>query len=149
MNSLLIPLKTEYDTDPLGRGYASMSADEAAADLNERRYSESVEYWITDRWLDHKLGLSRSVEIMTVLETANTSLSRRACELLKDRASGGIDVGSPETQNAIDLLALGGILTAAEAEKIKAFGVIMKSRAEQIGYSREISAEWILRVRGE
>lgn len=127
-------LQTEYRTDPEGRGYAGMTAEQILADLTEKRYTKTVEAWITDRWLDAKVGLTRAAEIMTTLQAANTPLTDRAYELLRDRASGGLNVGEKTTLDAIDALAQAGIIDAAEAAMVKAEGQKKESRADQVGY---------------
>jgi len=38
MNSDLILLKIEHDTDPESRGYAAMTPESVASDLNDQRY---------------------------------------------------------------------------------------------------------------
>ena len=148
MNPSLKKLADEMTTDPEGRGYSTMTAAQAAADLNEPRYLVLKEAWINERTLFALFGATRATEIMDGLQASTDSLSQRVYGMLMDRGSGGIDVGHAQTRGMVGSFVSSGLVTQAEADQILALAETYQSRAQQIGY-QEITEQMVLRVREE
>jgi hypothetical protein len=146
MNPSLKKLADELATDPESRGYASMTAEQAATDLNEPRYLIVKEAWLNERTLFALFGATRATEIMDGLQAAPDSLSQRVYGMLMDRGSGGIDVGHAQTRGMVGSFVLSGLITQTEADQILALAEDYQSRAQQIGYST-VTEQMILRVR--
>jgi hypothetical protein len=149
MNPSLKKLADELATDPESRGYASMTAEQAATDLNEPRYLIVKEAWLNERTLFALFGATRATEIMDGLQASTDSLSQRVYGMLMDRGSGGIDVGHAQTRGMVGSFVLSGLITQAEANQILALAETYQSRAKQIGYSQGVTEQMVLRVREE
>jgi len=62
------------------------------------------------------------------------ALAVSACEDYGD--NGGLDFAHPNTIAGIDALVSGGVLAAADGDKLKALGVMTVSRADELGLGR-------------
>lgn len=149
MNPSLKKLADELTTDPEERGYSTMTAAQAAADLNEQRYLVLKEAWLNERTLFAIFGAPRAAEIMDGLLAVPDSMIQRVYSMLMDRGSGGIDVGHAQSRGMIGSFVSSGLITQAEADQILALAEDYQSRAQQIGYSNEIPATWIETIRLE
>ena len=163
MNKKLLPLKEERDTDPQGRGYAAMTPEAVAADINEKRFELNVECFITDRTLAGLFGNKRRGQIMTALLALTTAgipeieATPADIQWIYDQLTvrtldpPGLDVGNLETRQTLTYLGdrEDFDLTPAEATTLCNMGRRYESTADRLGYQdRGVSAEWILRVRG-
>lgn len=125
-------LQTELSNDPLQRGYAGMTDAECAADLNEKRYAQVAERWITERTIMAELADGQA--IMEVLETVAEQSGEvaRAVKWL-DPARGGLNIADAKVRAQIDDLATAQLLTQQQAEALKALAEQPASRAEVLG----------------
>lgn len=64
LNANLLALKREIETDPGGRGYATMTADQIVTDLTDPRYVTMIERMISERTLFAVLGAARATALM-------------------------------------------------------------------------------------
>lgn len=146
LNANLQPLLAELTTDPEERGYATLTPEQVAADLNNPRYVTLTERMISERTLFAVLGAERATAVLDALEAMPDRVMQRICRMLTDVSAGGVDIALPEARGMIDQFALGGLLTADEALAIKALAETHQSRAQQIGYS-EITTAMVERCR--
>lgn len=145
----LTSLAAELADDPAGRGYAGLTAEQAAADLNEIRYITLHERMVTDRTLFAVLGAETATTLLDDLAASSDPVTTRVYGMLTDRSSGGVDIGTEMARGMIAGFVTSGLLTADQAATIMALGENHKSRAQQLGFNRPISAEWVKRCRGE
>lgn len=146
-------LADELANDPLGRGYASMTDAQAAADLNEKRYTRANDTdnaRITDRTLVALFGLDRAHQILTSFQNIAASDAKAAwiLEMLKDRASGGVSMALSDAAAFVDQMVTAGVLTQAEGDTLKGLGTVQYSRAEELGYINGVTEAWVRTVRG-
>ncbi len=146
LNSSLQPLFAELTTDPEKRGYAAMTTEQAAADLNDPRYVTLSERMISERTLFAVLGAERATAVLDALEAMPDRVMARIYRMLTDVSAGGVDISLAEARGMIDQFAAGGLMTAEEASAIKAMAETKTSRAQQLGYS-EITAAMVERCR--
>ncbi len=123
-------LYNELTTDPLARGYATMTDAQAAASLNTADRSvirprlanaKTVMHEIENGWL-----------LLDKLEAAAPSVPPVKWALKFLETDVGIDVGSPVTQAQLQSL-VPGVLTQAEADALKALAQVTVSRADELG----------------
>jgi hypothetical protein len=147
MNPSLKKLADELTTDPEERGYSTMTAAQAAADLNEPRYVETFERFISMRTLAGALGVAKALQIVEAIRSQNTPESLWIADQLETvQAESGLDISHPENTAYVNALIAGGIVTQAQADQILDLGRRYQSRAQQIGYST-VTEQMILRVR--
>ena len=146
LNANLQLLLAELTADPDGRGYAAMTTEQVAADLNDPRYVLLTERMISERTLFAVLGAERATAVLDALEDMPDRVMQRICRMLTDVSAGGVDISLAEARGMIDQFAAGGLLTDAESAAIKALAENKTSRAQQIGYS-EITAAMVERCR--
>lgn len=146
LNANLQPLLAELTADPEGRGYAVLTPEQVAADLNESRYVTLSERMISERTLFAVLGAERATAVLDALEAMPDRVMARIYRMLTDVSAGGVDIALPESRGMIDQFATGGLLTGDESAAIKALAENKTSRAQQIGYS-EITAAMVERCR--
>jgi|GEM_PF-4834661 len=131
-------LTAEIRDDPLGRGYANLSAQEAADSLNARNRTRVVPLsFVNAKTLYARLGAAVAEMIIQKLEAGAASDSplapilKRACQWIRPSEQ-GIDVGNPVTRTMVDALT-GGLLTEDEARLLKGLAEESVSRAEELG----------------
>lgn len=129
-------LKTEIQSGPLAAElapYIASGNDTAIADaLNDRRGETMLrERLISARGVlaQYPDGPAAGAAVLDKLEAAAAGVPavKWVMSFLK---ADGIDIGSPATQGMLDQLAVGGLITAAEAGKLKSLGMVPASRAE-------------------
>jgi len=145
LNYSLLALQAELTEDPGSRGYATMTAEQIVADLTDPRYISLAERMISERTLFAILGATRATALIDALEAMPDRTMQRICRMLGDVQAGGVDVSLAESRGMIDQFAVSGLLTADEAETIKALAENKTSRAQQIGYS-EVTIQMVERV---
>jgi hypothetical protein len=131
-------LKSELTVDPLGRGYAAMTAEHAAENLNTADRTRVIaETFVNAKTLYSRLGAVAAETVIQKLEAGAASDSpfapvlKRAVQWILPSEE-GIDVGNAVTRGLLDQLA-GPLLTAEEAAAIKAIAEETVSRATELG----------------
>lgn len=129
-------LTAELADDPLGIGYSSMTDAEAAERLNvaDRQVVKSCRS--TWRDLMARLGPESAAAIKAKIEAAaetDAGLALALDMLGHYGEGGGLDFGHEHTRNTIDALAADGVLTAEEADAVRAMAERTVSRAEELG----------------
>jgi len=148
MYEKLKDLREEILNDPLGRGYATMTNAQIAADLNAAIYEEVLDDVELDTALvTDTLGLDRAAEIIGNLKTAATNGDVKA-DLSLDLLHRGVKLSNPTTQTAIDSFVASGLITADEATLLRNRGKRMVSRAQQLGYTEPITEAWVAAAKG-
>lgn len=130
-------LMAELRDDLLSIGYSAMTAEEAAASLNEQRYSVPTQRFITWRAIATVLDDAEYVAVKTALNQL-ASMSAKIADMLPflsqatgdDGTGGGIDFGNAGVRDMIQ--ALPGVSEAAKG-KLLALGERPASRAEILG----------------
>ena len=130
-------LVQELRDDPLGYGYANMRDDEAAASLNEPRYSVPTQRFITWRAIAAVLDDTEYAAVKAALNQL-AQVSPKVVDMLPflsqatgdDGTGGGIDFGNAGVRAMIQ--ALPGIGEETK-RKLLALGERPASRAEILG----------------
>lgn len=133
-------LLAEVNNDPLGIGYASMTADEKVVSLNSRSREYAGTRFITIRTLLAELAPDMFTSIYGKLVAAQQSnpVIALAMEMLKTYADGGgIDICHSNTKAIIDSL-VGALLTQEEADAVKALSQTTRA-VELIGRPATLS----------
>lgn len=127
-------LTEEIANDPLGIGYATMTAGELEGALNAKTRTRLVEMRIGFGAIMSALGASAGAALLDTIEVAAVSNSpvKWAMRLL---AADNLDIGNLETRAQIDALAAAGVMTEAQATTLKALAEQPCSRAEELGVS--------------
>ena len=128
-------LIAELRDDPLGRGYAEMTDEAAAAKLNAVDVTVPYSRRVTIRDMLADLGATETAETLKALHAADdpNGLLSLAIEMLGEYGDGGgLDIGHPNTRATIDQLEAAGVLTADQAAAIKGLAEHAISRAEQL-----------------
>lgn len=133
-------LIAEIKTDPLNRGYASMTADAILSSLRAASSVRVVESRLTE------LGIIKAVTeatgdpaqgetFMQALEAIgeSQSLVKRMLKWLQP-GDPGLDMGDPHVRSTLDALVAAG-LSAPAVTAIKAVAEVPCSRAEELGIS--------------
>lgn len=142
----MIPLKDELEKDPLGRGYADMTDQEAADSLMEKDIEKhrrvplsEIQDWASAKRL-YKAFVDNDLE--------DGSLHKELKLLLQGKQE---DVNlfseSPGVQNLVQDLIDAGVVTEEESDDLMSLGRSYISRAEEIGFTRSITAQTIANVR--
>ena len=134
-------LKAELTSDPLTRGYASMSDEAAAASLNtvNRSVAQGVPVGTLHHELDNMTNGSgvpvwEAIEGRKDAQDAAGVASRAALRLRGARADYPlVNVGSTMFQGQLNQLVFALILTQVQANALTALGQRAVSRAEELG----------------
>jgi len=131
-------LASELRSDPLGRGYATMTVDEAVASLNASNRTEIYSRRVDERDVVREWpagaassdSFLRKVEAIAAAEP-NTYLAR-VINWLRP-SEGGINAGDARTRASLDTLVGVGGITAEEVAMMKALAERIVSRAAELG----------------
>ena len=117
------PLIAELRNDPLSRGYAAMTVDEAVASLNavDRDITRST---IITRLTLNRFGLVRANAIWLALQAANDQVAYSL-------ENGGLDVNDSDVQATLGALAAAEVMTADEEAELVALANATVSRADE------------------
>ena len=129
-------LRDELLNDPLAKGYAAFIPDcpGILADmLNAQTHTMVKSRFVSARGVLAAHG-SVGAAILDKLEAASASVSEIKWAMSFMKTDSGIDVGHPNTQDLLDALAAGSVLTSTEAELMKEMAMQPASRAEVLGY---------------
>lgn len=131
-------LKAEIQTDPLGRGYSAMTAEQVAASLNAVNRTRVIpEAFVNAKSLYSSLGAAAAETVIQKLEAGASGDSplapvlKRAVQWILPSEQ-GIDLGNAVTRGLLDQLS-GPLLTAEEVAAIKAIAEEAVSRAQELG----------------
>lgn len=128
-------LRAELASDPLGRGYAQMSAAAAAARMNLADRVTVEERFVNERTIVSSYANPADGEaVLQALEAAaqaNAIVARAMKWMSPDQQ--GIDVGHAGTRAVLDALVGAGVLTAAQATHLKGLAERTVGRAEELG----------------
>ena len=125
-------LENEISNDPLSRGYASMTDQEVADDLNTAYRTKP----------DHSHKFLRDVAAATTdfdtllpkLEAVTTPSVVEALVAMRTYAeSGGLDFAHAKTIAMLNQLATSGVITTAERDELLSLGKQPATRAEELG----------------
>lgn len=146
-----IDIKTELDTDPLRRGYASMAADQIAESLSTANITVNVDVpALTVRGILYARGSWNAVQILALeppngVITHDSALAAAIGVVHEAQRDGGVFVMSdPNINTAVqrDLSALATQGTITLDDKVALLQAAQKnvSRATQIGWPNGVSA---------
>lgn len=130
-------LRDELDSDPLSRGYAGMSAAQAAASLMTADRTLVRSRIVNARAMLAELGPTVAATIigkLTVASAGNLAIKLALDALQTYGDGGGVDIGHPYTQQMLDTLATVevGVLTTQEAAAVKGMATVTTSRASEL-----------------
>jgi hypothetical protein len=127
-------LKAELTADPLGRGYSTMSDQEAADSLNAANVAARrlVPLWEVKKLLIESFRWPAIVagQANAVPEIAAACLS--AVAYIDDARFENLDMDILATQAMIGVLVSGGIVSQAEADSLYALASVTTSRSAQL-----------------
>lgn len=144
----LTALQNELLTDPLGRGYASMTDDQVAASLDTIDISviDSIPIANVEAYLLSDGTLIRLEDYVTANPTPGP-LNTAVAALLRVISSQRLTVFQIETKEAyagfnqqLQALVQANLLTAQQATDLLNMAVTMVSRAQQIGWPQGVSS---------
>ena len=124
-------LKREIVTDPLGRGYASMTDQQIADSLNTADRTTIVPTVVGALGIMRLVGPAIGAGILDKIEAAANSDSRLKW-FLRELSAQGVDLGHPVTRATIDELVVTGVLTQTEADSLKRAAERTVSRAKEL-----------------
>jgi len=141
-------LRGEVLSDPLARGYASMTDEQVAASLNTKDRQVVQLTLVTAKELMARMDPSVAAGILQKLESeaANNPVVKWIMSFITGGGE-GIDLGHANTRAQIDALVAAGVLTATEGASLKALAERTVSRAEELGLP-EIKPWMVAHVRG-
>lgn len=126
-------LREELDTDPLGRGYSSLSDQDAAASLNAPNRAAIRETFVSHRTLLARLDPAVAAGILDALEAAAASIPTVKWVMFSIKGETGIDLGHDNTRAQVDALVAGSVLSTEEGAALKALAERTVSRAAELG----------------
>ncbi len=136
-------LQDELKNDPLGRGYASMSDAEVAADLNTVYRTRIVPIssaellaWAGGGADDASATPSRYERIEDAAANHASPAVRgvaKAALRLIERDGTQLDLNLPDRQQMVDALVSGGVITSTEKDDLYSLGTESVSRAQELG----------------
>lgn len=132
-------LNAEILNDPANLGYATMLPDSPGSVVDALNSPTSSAYrskmiserGIMDHYQDGPVaadGVLSKLELFSVTSHQAAGAVKRALKFLA--MPDGIDIGSKSTHTMLDMLTLGGVITADEATKLKALSITKCSRAD-------------------
>ena len=143
----LYPLRDELQSDPLGRGYADMTDQEAADDLlteyieKYRRVPMSeLHDWASAKRI-YKKFVDNGLEDGSLHKELKTLIQGKQ----EDVNLQSTDVG---VSGLISDMVSAGVITQDETQELQSKGTYYISRAKELGYST-ISTAWVTRCREE
>lgn len=141
-------LRSEITSDPLSRGYSSMTDDQVAASLNAKDRVVVEQTFVTAKDLMARMDPSVAATILQKLEAeaANNPVVKWIMSFITGGGE-GIDLGHVNTRAQIDALVAGGVLAPTEGASLKALAERTVSRAEELGLL-EIKPWMVAHVRG-
>ena len=127
-------LKSEIDSDPLGRGYSGMDDTAVAVDLNTA-YRTKKEPISSAELLAWSASDARLQNIKNAAENGATddlkSLAQ-AAYLIVTRDGTTLDLNLADRVAMLDSLVAAGVLTAADRTSLDALATVSISRAEEL-----------------
>lgn len=129
-------LSAELTTDPLGRGYAEMSDQQAADSLNAVDRVRNKTPHKAPLWAIKQLCLESGVWFALKAAAAAASpiqaAAATAVELVEDRRFENLDLDNESAQAMLAALVAGGVATQAQVDAIYALGTEACSRAAEL-----------------
>ena len=131
-------LKSEIDSDPLGRGYSGMDDTAVAVDVNTA-YRTKKEPISSAELLAWSASDARLQNIKNAAENGATddlkSLAQ-AAYLIVTRDGTTLDLNLADRVAMLDSLVAAGVLTAADRTSLDALATVSISRAEELAIGR-------------
>lgn len=131
-------LKSEIDSDPLGRGYSGMDDTAVAVDVNTA-YRTKKEPISSAELLAWSASDARLQNIKNAAENGATddlkSLAQ-AAYLIVTRDGTTLDLNLADRVAMLDSLVAAGVLTAADRTSLDALATVSISRAEELSIGR-------------
>jgi hypothetical protein len=131
-------IKSEIDSDPLGRGYSGMDDTAVAVDLNTA-YRTKKEPISSAELLAWSASDARLQNIKNAAENGATddlkSLAQ-AAYLIVTRDGTTLDLNLADRVAMLDSLVAAGVLTAADRTSLDALATVSISRAEELAIGR-------------
>ena len=152
-NFSLSILKAELTADPESRGWATMTDQQVAGDMNELRYPGAVSVTFTslvsmlgDSGQTDPVGIVR--RLVDSMRAAGQSDSIIDEALRFVRSGGSIDLGNPQTRGILDSLAADTTLDleTADAAAIKGLADNKVSYAQKKGWPK-ITSQYVQQAR--
>lgn len=130
---VLIP---ELVNDPLQRGYAAMSHDEAAASMNavDIPVRKLVPLWnVKKTAIESGCWLTIKAAAVSHVSPGVQGAATVALDYINDQRFENLDMDLTSTQEMLGALVAGGVLTQAQADTLDALADDLTSRAIQLG----------------
>lgn len=132
-------LAAELAQDPAGLGYAGMSAAQIEAAINAKTRTRVQSLMLSERGLMERYpggplaadALLAKLEAFAASGVPGSGPVKRAMKFLAQPE--GMDIGSDATQGQLTALGAAGVITAEEANAVKALAQVPCSRADQLG----------------
>lgn len=137
----LATLKEEVETDPLNRGYVSMTNLEIAESLREVRDRPGP---VPARdVLKHALATDFWVKVDSDAKGNNPKIVSRKAAMLLERIEllEFIDMDDPVSQGLLTLLVSNNVVTQAEADAFEALKNNRRTRAEELEFGRVLEGD--------
>lgn len=141
MTNFYETLINELSTDPLGRGYASMTDEQVAASLNEKNRRVPTQRFISMRAIAAVLDDEEYAKVKAAIQVL-ASQSVRVADMLAflnmpcddTGTTGGIDFGNEAVRQMIQHLAqVDSTIGQETIDKLLSLGERITSRAEELG----------------
>ena len=131
-------LKAELATDPLGRGYSSMTDEEVSADIHTEYRSELTPIPMSKvvRWCARHDALATLETAAASDIPALRSVARAALVMISSPHIAEFNVHDSELAAMFDALVSSGVFTADERADLVALGTKNTSRAAELGLGR-------------
>lgn len=133
-NDQYMILVQELQTDPLGRGYAAMTAEEVSAALNAQDRLLPGGTFCTMRAVLEKVpDAGPLIATLDAIAATDPVIAEGLRALRTYATDGGLDFSSPVVIALVDQLYAAGVVRADQREALLALGKRPASRAEELG----------------
>ena len=131
-------LKSEIDSDPLGRGYSGMDDTAVAVDLNTayRTKKEPISSAELLAWSASDARLQNIKDAAENGATDDLKSLAQAAYLIVTRDGTTLDLNLADRVAMLDSLVAAGVLTAADRTSLDSLATVSISRAEELSVGR-------------
>ena len=131
-------LKSEIDSDPLGRGYSGMDDTAVAVDINTayRTKKEPISSAELLAWSASDARLQNIKDAAENGATDDLKSLAQAAYLIVTRDGTTLDLNLADRVAMLDSLVAAGVLTAADRTSLDALATVSISRAEELSIGR-------------
>ena len=140
----LIPLKNEILNDPEDYGYSAMTDQEVADILNDKNIVKYILFPISEvhDWASAKRLFKKFADAGKL----DTDLYKEMEFLFRGKQE-AVNFSAQAANEMLDDLITEGIITLDDKNELIEKGKQYLSRAEEIGFAKTVTAEWVARCR--